>query len=338
MRNGAQAFGTLAERAPAQLGNTVFGNYDVDIAARDADRLASERCNDARMLAVGRCRRDRNNGAPARRGDGASNKIRQPANSAEITACRNFGIYVACQINFDTGIDSVQVWQPRQHLLVVCVFGTADFDLGVSVGEIHQTAAAEKPAGDDSTGINSLARIGDHTFFHQVNDDVRNNAAMHAEVFMVQKRPAYGHRQSANAELYRCAIRYQPRDMRSDPHVDICWLRVGHQHLVRIAFRQNVDIFRGDQCILCGHWQTVVNLGDHTACCLYHCWQKICHDAHGKIAGLRMRPYAQEHNVDLDDTGADEAGHGRYIGRNDIQQVRRSEVAGGASTVETAKS
>src|SRR5687767_7379999 len=76
MRDRAKALRAFTKRAPAQIGDAILGDDEVDIRARRRHRPALERGNDPRVLAVGRGRGQRNDRAAAGRCDRTAHEVR----------------------------------------------------------------------------------------------------------------------------------------------------------------------------------------------------------------------------------------------------------------------
>src|SRR5204863_1364183 len=100
-----QSASALAERAPAQVGDAVFGDHTIRLGARRCDHSVSQLGDDARTSTIPLRRLQRDNGSSLRCPVGSANKVHLPTDGADMPPSRRFGIYLAGQVDFERTVD-----------------------------------------------------------------------------------------------------------------------------------------------------------------------------------------------------------------------------------------
>ena len=97
---------------PRKMRGAVFGDDDVDVAARRRHRTAIERRDDARVPAVGVVDGNAMIERPPGDADAGAHEIDLAADRAEVAVAGDFGIGLSRQVDLDRGVDRVE---PRQR-------------------------------------------------------------------------------------------------------------------------------------------------------------------------------------------------------------------------------
>src|SRR5262245_9595365 len=96
-----------------------------------------------------------------------------------------------------------------------------ELDAGVLVEKLEQPPRADRARGDDLVPVRSLARARDDALLDEVDEPIREQLRVNAELAVAIEQPQHGVRHGADASLERRTVRDTFGDQRCDATVDV---------------------------------------------------------------------------------------------------------------------
>ncbi|OPZ59249.1 MAG: hypothetical protein BWY87_01098 [Deltaproteobacteria bacterium ADurb.Bin510] len=170
------------------VGRAVLGHHVVDVAAGDHHaRAALQVRHDSRLLAVighGRQHHDRL-AAPAH--GRAAHEIDLAADAAVETEAQRIRTDLAGEVHGQGRVDRHELVVLGDHEGIVGVAAGMEFEERVVVDIVVEPAAAHAETGDHLAGVDLLLAVGDDAGLDQVDDAVRDDLGMDAQVAFVEQ-------------------------------------------------------------------------------------------------------------------------------------------------------
>ena len=268
MRDVDQLLRPLADRLAVELGHAKLGNDVLDVVARrDHPRARLEGRHDPAQLVPLRRRRQRDDRYPALRARRAVDKVELPADAAVKVRADAVGADLTRQVDLDRRVQGHLAIILGDHKGVVDVLGPVQLDDRVVVDKPIEPLGANDEPGDDLARVECLAAVGDDPGLDQVDDAVRKELGVNAQIAFVVQKAEHRIRDGPDPHLHGGAVGDQVGDMARDLGRQLALALARHLGLCQgIVDRDDVvDAADVDKSVAEGARHLLVDLGDDDA-------------------------------------------------------------------------
>src|SRR5208282_4084370 len=160
--------------------------------------------------------RNGNNRFATFRARGSTKEVNLPANAAIELGPNRIGADLAGQVDLQGRVNSHHLVVASDESGIVGIGRGMELEDGIVVHEVEQFLRSQCKSEDDLPRFEGLARARDHTSFNQRNHSIRDEFAVHGEVFAIVEEGKHRVWNAADPSLQYCSIfdesRYIARD------------------------------------------------------------------------------------------------------------------------------